>query len=254
MIKSKNYITIQGWMTTDLGLKGNSLIIYAIIYGFCQDGKSCYNGSLEYLQSWTNSTRQGVILALKNLVSSGMIIREDSKPNNKYYVSSYYVDDVKKVNTVSKESLPEIKEESKESLHNNIDNINNNIINKNIDKYSKEKDLNSKVALIIEYFNKVCGTRFRPTSAGAKKVIKARLNDGATLQDFYDVIDFKWKEWGEHPKIFSGGQLSVNYLRPSTLFGTKMEEYLQQAWLVQSSEGFEPKSADKLEERSNLEF
>ena len=96
MIKSKNYITIQGLMTTDLGLKGNSLIIYAIIYGFCQDGKSCYNGSLEYLQSWTNSTRQGVILALKNLVSSGMIIREDSKPNNKYYVSSYYVKNKKK--------------------------------------------------------------------------------------------------------------------------------------------------------------
>lgn len=246
MIKDENYVTIQGWMTTGLGLKGNSLIIYAIIYGFCQDGKSCFHGSLEYLQSWTNSTRQGVINSLKSLVDGGLIIKEESKPNNKYYVS-----DVNKVYDCSKEILPEIKEVGKQNLQNNI---NNNIIDKNIKKYSKEKELNEIVESVITYFNKTCGTKFRSNSAGAKKVIKARLNDGATLQDFYDVIDFKWKEWGEHPKVFSGGQLSVNYLRPSTLFGNKMEEYLQQAWLVQSSEGYAPKSEDKLEERSDLTF
>jgi len=40
-----------------LGLKGNDLIVYAIIYGFCQTPGHKFNGSLAYLQEWTNSSR-----------------------------------------------------------------------------------------------------------------------------------------------------------------------------------------------------
>ena len=36
MIQNEKYITIQGWMVNELNLKGNSLIIYSIIYGFSQ--------------------------------------------------------------------------------------------------------------------------------------------------------------------------------------------------------------------------
>ena len=49
----------------NLGLRGNSLIIYAIIYGFSQVEGHYFNGSLQYLSDWTNSTRQGVIKNLK---------------------------------------------------------------------------------------------------------------------------------------------------------------------------------------------
>ena len=31
-----NYIVIQSWMVSELGLKGNQLIIYALVYGFSQ--------------------------------------------------------------------------------------------------------------------------------------------------------------------------------------------------------------------------
>ena len=48
-IKPNNFINIQGWMVTELGLKGNELIIYAIIAGFSQDGESNFHGSLSYL-------------------------------------------------------------------------------------------------------------------------------------------------------------------------------------------------------------
>ena len=37
MISDGTYITIQGWMRTDLKLSGNELIVYAIIYGFSQN-------------------------------------------------------------------------------------------------------------------------------------------------------------------------------------------------------------------------
>ena len=33
-MENNNYINIQGWMINNLGLKGNALVIYAIIYGF----------------------------------------------------------------------------------------------------------------------------------------------------------------------------------------------------------------------------
>jgi uncharacterized phage protein (TIGR02220 family) len=247
VIKDENYINIQGWMLSKLGLKGNQLLIYAIIYGFCQDGESTFHGSLSYFEHWTNSTRQGVIKALKQLQKDGLIIKIEGKPNNAYYIN------VNKINFNSEQSLPENDNECKQSSPNNIDNsINNKIDN----KYTKEKELQEKVDLIIKYFNERCNTKFRSSSNGTKRIIKSRLNEGAKLHDFYDVIDFKWKEWGEHPTRFSTGQLSNIYLRPSTLFGPKMEEYLQQAWLVQSSEGYVPevKSVDKLEERSDLSF
>ena len=35
-VKPENYIVIQGFMLTDLHLKGAELLVYATIYGFCQ--------------------------------------------------------------------------------------------------------------------------------------------------------------------------------------------------------------------------
>ena len=49
-MENENYCTIQGWLINVLGLKGNELILFAIIYGFSQDGKSKYYGSLSYIQ------------------------------------------------------------------------------------------------------------------------------------------------------------------------------------------------------------
>jgi predicted transcriptional regulator len=81
MVKKENFVTIQGWMITDLGLKGNELIIYALIYGFSQDEKSEFTGSLNYLAEWTNSTKQGVMKNLKSLVSKGYISKHEENLN-----------------------------------------------------------------------------------------------------------------------------------------------------------------------------
>ena len=39
-LNNQNYVTILGWMVTDLHLKGNELLVYALINGFCQVGES----------------------------------------------------------------------------------------------------------------------------------------------------------------------------------------------------------------------
>ena len=90
MVNPDNYIVIQGWMISDLKLKGNDLLVYAIIYGFTQDGVHKFTGGLQYLADWCNSTKQGIQKNLSNLVEQGLLLKEDYKINNvpycKYWV------------------------------------------------------------------------------------------------------------------------------------------------------------------------
>ena len=80
-IKEDNYITIQGWMRTDLDLKGNDLLVYAIIYGFSQDEGHRFKGSLQYLADWCGSSKQGISNNLKRLVESGYLQKFESEKN-----------------------------------------------------------------------------------------------------------------------------------------------------------------------------
>ena len=74
---------------------------------------------------------------------------------------------------------------------------------------------------VIEYLNQKAGTSYRTSSRDTRKHIKARFDEGYTLEDFKRVIDNKVSEWGKDPEM-------VKYLRPATLFGTKFESYLNQ--------------------------
>ena len=73
---------------------------------------------------------------------------------------------------------------------------------------------------VVDYLNQAAGTAFRKTSKDTKKHIRARFNDGYTLDDFKTVIDHKVTEWK--------GTEFEKFLRPSTLFGSKFEGYLNQ--------------------------
>ena len=81
-MKDNTYIVIQSWMSTDLKLSGNDLLVYAIIYGFSQDGESRFTGSLQYLADWCNATKAGIQKNLKNLVDAGLIDKYESFKNN----------------------------------------------------------------------------------------------------------------------------------------------------------------------------
>ena len=81
-MKDQNFIVIQGWMINNLELKGNRLIVFAIIYGFSQDGKSKFNGSLEYLMKTINGSKNTVLKAIKDLEEQGLIIKEKRSVKN----------------------------------------------------------------------------------------------------------------------------------------------------------------------------
>lgn len=89
MVKNENYIVIQGFMVNELGLKGNDLLIYAIIYGFSQAQDQKYTGSLQYLADWTNSTVRGVQKNLKSLLEKKLIVKEEKYVNNVKFVQYY---------------------------------------------------------------------------------------------------------------------------------------------------------------------
>lgn len=92
---------------------------------------------------------------------------------------------------------------------------------KTITEKDKEQSEDTEIyKRIIEHLNMVCGTRYKHTTAGNVKDLKARLKEEYTEKDFYTVIDKKAKEWL--------GTECEKYLRPSTLFGNKFGEYLNQ--------------------------
>lgn len=74
---------------------------------------------------------------------------------------------------------------------------------------------------IVEYLNNKIGARYKPNGKKMKELIRARMNEGYTVKDFKTVIDKKFKSWGNDPKMSL-------YLRPSTLFGTRFGEYLNE--------------------------
>lgn len=92
-VKRENFILIQGWMVTDLNLKGNELLIYACIYGFSQAENQVFNGSLQYLADWTNSSKRTVISVLQSLEDKNLITKRENYINGvkfcEYFINNF---------------------------------------------------------------------------------------------------------------------------------------------------------------------
>lgn len=89
IIKEESFIRVYGWMVNKLNLKGNALMIYAIIHGFTNSTDPDINefkGSLRYLADWTNSSKQAVINTLKQLIELKYIEKNPITVNGVNYV------------------------------------------------------------------------------------------------------------------------------------------------------------------------
>lgn len=150
-VSDNNYFQIAGWMLNRLKLKGTAINVYAIIYGFSQDGESSFNGSRQYLCDFTGATKPTIDKALAELQAMDLIIKTTKKINdvihNEYKANLEALRDF----TTSKETLPPSKETlqggSKETLPHNKD-INNKEDNKSIkeeEKVKKEKSLDEVI-------------------------------------------------------------------------------------------------------------
>ena len=236
-MENTDFVNIQGWMINELNLKGNELIIYALIYGFTKDGVSEFRGSRQYMADWTNTSVRSVQNVVNSLVDKGMI--EKNNHINKYgslETSGYKAINVPKLSS-EKNSLVEKKvhegseksssplekkvhEGSEKSSHNNIDNnISNNIVdikeknnkkesvNSVIAEYTENKDLQDALHGFVEMRNKAR----KPLTARAMKLSLNKLNELA-LDDVTKIaivnqsIVHSWSTFYKLQNNNNGGQ------------------------------------------------
>ena len=95
-------------------------------------------------------------------------------------------------------------------------------------------DNNKKVDLSLptQYLNSRAGRNFDPKNKVTRRLVKARVAEGRTIEDFKKVIDRKVNQWSRDHKM-------LIYLRPSTLFNaTNFENYINEPE-SETLEGFE---------------
>jgi hypothetical protein len=77
MVKNENFFIVFGWMINELHLKGSELCVYAIIYGFSQDGESWFEGARQYLADFTGISKTAVDGVLARLQEKGLIEKKE---------------------------------------------------------------------------------------------------------------------------------------------------------------------------------
>ena len=88
---------------------------------------------------------------------------------------------------------------------------------------TKTENNNNKLSICIEvisYLNLKAKKNFKVNTTSHQKFIKARLKEGYVLEDFKKVVDIMVAKWK--------GTEYEQYLQPQTLFGNKMDNYLNQ--------------------------
>lgn len=126
--------------------------------------------------------------------------------------------------TKTKENQKEIKTKSNENQKENESKTHQDVnvivnVNDNVDVNVNKITL-AEIKGIIEYLNIKSNSHYKYSTDKTQTLIKARIKDGFTLDDFKIVIDKKCEEWL--------GTDFEKFLRPETLFSNKFEGYLNQ--------------------------
>lgn len=221
-INDNNFVTIQGWMRTKLSLKGNELLAYAVIYGFSQTDGAKFTGSRKYLAEWCGCSMATIDRTLNSLVDKGLISRTSYVTKHGYRAVEYaaigptHIDELPNAEpqtaatddprTPTTEPQPLLNEPQAPAQ-------------------PKEPD---HVGEIVNHLNQRAGTHYKATTSNTRKLIKARLKEGFTVDEIKLVIDKKCADWLNNPAM-------VEYLRPETLFGNKFESYLNAKSMPQNN-------------------
>lgn len=169
-----------------------------------------YNSKKAFAELFPYMTARQIDYALQKLIDDGLIITGNynkvAYDRTLWYAitkKGYCIlQNCKMENTKAENAIPEIVEP---------------IPNKNTDtdKQIKNKDI---YISILTYLNEKSGMNYKHSSKATQGHINARIAEGYAVEDFYTVIDKKCDEWR--------GTDFEKYLRPSTLFGSKFENYL----------------------------
>lgn len=212
-INDNNFVTIQGWMRTKLGLKGNELLAYAVIYGFSQTDGAKFTGSRKYLAEWCGCSMATIDRTLNSLVDKGLISKTSCLTKHGYRAVEYAA--IEPTHTDGPSAAGPRTSDADDPRTSTIEP--QPLLNESqATTQPKEPDPTEE---IVDHLNQRAGTHYRATTTSTRKLIKARLKEGFTVDEIKLVIDKKCAEWLHNPSM-------SEYLRPETLFGPKFESYL----------------------------
>ena len=153
---------------------------------------------------------------LKKMIEAGFIklIKKGSKGN----FSIYQIIKTSEISVTNAYVIGNSKDSNSNALESKE--VTNAYVIGNSNTKNKEKE-NNIYSEVIKYLNEKANTNYKPSTKNTQGFINARLKEGFTVEDFKKVIDVKAKSWI--------GTDFEKYLRPATLFGTKFENYLNEA-------------------------
>lgn len=219
-MKEANYYSIiPANVRYDEILSDRAKLLYGEISALSNKEGYCWATNAHFAELFKVS-KKSISRNIQELVDRGYIISkilyEDKVvTERRLYINSYYGEILTPMDKTVHTPMDK-------TVHTPMDKTvqcnNTSINNTSINIYSR----------VIDYLNKKADTRYRSTTKKNKDLIKARINEGFTEDDFIKVIDNKVKEW-----VNTDMQ---KYLRPETLFGTKFEGYLNQKEVVSNGQ------------------
>lgn len=225
-VEKYQYFRLPKWLFKEpyKKLSSNAKIMYALLYNRLdlsleskwhdRNGQVfMYFTTAEFCEE-LGCSEKTVTKIKKELVTSGLLREERqglTKPNRLYILGPKIV----------KREPPEPKKIPSRTVENTaldtqeVQTIKTDIIKTDID--------NNKLSIckeVISYLNLKAKKNFKVDTASHQKFIKARLKEGYVLEDFKKVVDIMVAKWK--------GTEYEQYLQPQTLFGNKMDNYLNQ--------------------------
>ena len=213
------YSIIPATVRYDHNLKANEKLMYGEITALSSKNGYCWAEN-RYFAELYNVHKITISKWLKNLEDNGYIRTELKYVYGTKQVSKrlIYINDTP-ISQIAKgyksNDYDPINQNTKEELNttsnNNTRDINTLSRNSTRTPYKE----------IIDYLNERTGRNYKHTAKANQRVIKARMNEGYTLEDFKTVIDKKYDEWNNDTKM-------KKFLRPETLFSTNFDRYLNE--------------------------
>lgn len=220
-MKKSYYAIIPANVRYDKGLRANSKLLYGEITALCNEKGFCW-ASNSYFAKLYEVNKDTISKWISELADKGYIKVELIYGKGTRQIVDRYI-------RISHEPIDEKSDtpvDEKVKGNNTLD-LNTTVNN------TRDKDIVGKPDVpykeIIEYLNERTGKNYRHTTKSHQRHIRARINEGFTLDDFKTVIDNKVNDNKK-------GVFDEMYLRPETLFGNKFDGYLNQNAAIKSDQ------------------
>lgn len=206
-------------------LSNHAKLLYMLLFGRLElsikngwhdrDGNVFQYYTNEQLMVDLNSSEKTIIKFKKELKDVGLLkeVRQGNNLPNRIYISA--------VDGTVNSTVSELEILQSGTVNNTVSEL--EILQTNKTDNNEIDNNNNKLLIckeVISYLNLKAKKNFKIGTASHQKFIKARLKEGYVLEDFKKVVDIMVAKWK--------GTEYEQYLQPQTLFGNKMDNYLNQ--------------------------